>query len=114
MKLRLSLSTAAVLVSANALGASSAAQPPAAQPPLFLTEAEIDSSRGGIPRLDTGVHVSSADNVVEPLIDGSVVMSRLYEDLERTKSGDFIHATFWELDLNVMLKPNASNVQESK
>ena len=74
-------------------------------PPLFLTEAEIDASRGGKSRSSTGLHVSSSDNFVEPLIEGSVVMSRLYEDLERTRADDFIHATFWELDLDVQLVP---------
>ena len=82
------------------------------QPPIFLTEDEIAASRGGMSRL--GLHVSSSDNVIEPLIDGSVVMSRLYDDLEKTRSGDFIHATFWELDLDVMLKPNASYLDDSK
>ena len=111
MKLRDTFATAAVVLSTMVLAATSASK---AQPPLFLTEAEIDASRGGSSRLATGLHVRSADNMVEPLIEGSVVMSRLYKDLERTRSGDFIHATFWELDLDVMLKPNASNLEESK
>ena len=63
----------------------------------FLTEEEIDASRGGHSRLLTGIPVMSGSNAVEALVNGQPFMLRLLEDIRATQSGDWIHATMFEV-----------------
>jgi len=53
----------------------------------------------------TGITTMSTGNEVKPLINGAPFMSALLRDIEATKSGDFIHATMFEVNGDVMLDP---------
>lgn len=72
----------------------------------FLSEAEIQSARGGRgPKRSLSVMTSG--NRVEPLIDGEDMMARLQMDLVAARSGDFIHFTAWRMDKDLELVPGS-------
>ena len=38
------------------------------------------------------------------------VMLSIYNDIESTKKGDSIHASFWEVEPNMILVPNSKSM----
>eukprot|EP01022_Parablepharisma_sp_SALTPOND_P000030 TRINITY_DN1000_c0_g1_i2.p1 TRINITY_DN1000_c0_g1~~TRINITY_DN1000_c0_g1_i2.p1 ORF type:complete len:524 (-),score=37.32 TRINITY_DN1000_c0_g1_i2:44-1615(-) len=77
-----------------------------------LTSEEITFSRNNYKR--NNISLLTRGNDVEFLLDGADFMAALYEDIEKAKVGDFIHATFFEEDGRVMFRPNSSDIEESK
>mmetsp|Transcript_48390 Transcript_48390/g.121997 ORF Transcript_48390/g.121997 Transcript_48390/m.121997 type:complete len:575 (+) Transcript_48390:46-1770(+) len=70
---------------------------------FFLTKAEVHAPRFAVPR--TGLSLVSTNNHVRYLPNGDRFMSRLHEVLNSTVEGDFIYASFWEINAQVILKP---------
>jgi len=78
----------------------------------FLTHDEIVKSRGNIER--NNIKDYTENNQVEFIIEGSNFMKALYEDLEATEKGDFIHGTSFEEILGIMLLPDANKLEEAR
>jgi len=70
---------------------------------FLLSELEVEASRFGVPRTD--LSLASSNNVVKYLPNGDKFMSRLHDVLNSTMEGDFIYATFWEINPQIILKP---------
>jgi len=70
---------------------------------FLLSKVEIEASRFGVPRTD--LSLVSANNNLRYLPNGDKFMSRLHEVLSSTVEGDFIYATFWEINTQVILNP---------
>lgn len=80
---------------------------------FFLTDAEITKSRLGVPRENISNHTFDG-NKIDLLINGNNFFSALYEDLEATKKGDFIWMTGWDINGNVMLRPDPDDIDKSE
>lgn len=78
----------------------------------MLREDEITRSRRGHKR--EGMSVYTGDNEIEYLVDGAEYISRLYEDMLRTRKGDFIHGMLFEESANFLFRPNSSDVPGSE
>mmetsp|Transcript_37453 Transcript_37453/g.107908 ORF Transcript_37453/g.107908 Transcript_37453/m.107908 type:complete len:547 (+) Transcript_37453:37-1677(+) len=71
-----------------------------------LTASELSDARGGVPR--DGLADVTKNNAVTPLIDGKAFLGQLYEDLEATEKGDYVHVAAFGLKGELILVPNAS------
>eukprot|EP01022_Parablepharisma_sp_SALTPOND_P033013 TRINITY_DN88045_c0_g1_i1.p1 TRINITY_DN88045_c0_g1~~TRINITY_DN88045_c0_g1_i1.p1 ORF type:complete len:509 (-),score=32.33 TRINITY_DN88045_c0_g1_i1:74-1600(-) len=72
--------------------------------PWSLTSEEITQSRNNVSR----EHISTltTGNSLEILIDGADFMKSLYQDIELTEEGDFIHGSLFEQEVDIMLVPD--------
>ncbi|KAJ0400956.1 hypothetical protein ATCC90586_007617 [Pythium insidiosum] len=80
---------------------SDGSERPSVQPLLdpqawFLSESELTSSRGGVPRQDLSVFTSGND--VSPLPTTDTYFASLYRDLEATGANDTVYMTAWSVD----------------
>jgi len=80
----------------------------------FLNSSEIDASREGHSRSQTGMLDHSTGNEVQALIDGQAFMSSLLADLTAAQPGSAVHSTMFEVNGDVMLDPLATDPESTK
>jgi phosphatidylserine/phosphatidylglycerophosphate/cardiolipin synthase-like enzyme len=73
-----------------------------AQETWLLSEAEMTSSHGGVPR---GLPTSTEGNSVSVLVDGAAYFHRLLNNLRALEPGDSVYIAGWRLRLDTLLDP---------